>query len=344
MQILIIRFSSIGDIVLTTPLIRCIRNKYPQARIHFLTKLSMAGVLEGNPHIDEFHYFDKDLQKTVLELVPLNFSLVFDLQKNLRSRYVTSLLKQAFNSQVQSFSFRKLNIRKWLAVQFKWKSLLPDKSIVDRYFEGVQALGIRNDGRGLEFHIPSEQEISEDDLPMGHQMGFIACSIGGQHLTKKMPCEQWQLLISKLSWPVVLLGGQEDRDAGDQIAQANPVKIYNACGKFSLKESADILRRAKLVITHDTGLMHMAAAFKKPILAIWGNTIPEFGMFPFYGQNNLTSHPSPLVAHAEVLSLPCRPCSKIGHAACPKSHFRCMTNQHVEQMLRQVDQLLQVRS
>lgn len=304
----------------------------------------MTGVLQGNPHIDVFHYFDKDLQKTVLELVPLNFSLVFDLQKNFRSRYVTSLLKQAFNSQVQSFSFQKLNIRKWLSVQFKWKSLLPDKSIVDRYFEGVKTLGIRNDGRGLEFHIPSEQEISEDDLPMGHQMGFIACSVGGQHQTKKMPCEQWQLLISKLGWPVVLLGGQEDRDAGDQIAQSNPVKIYNACGKFSLKESADILRRARLVVTHDTGLMHIAAAFKKPILAIWGNTIPEFGMFPFYGQNNLVSHPSPWVSHAEVSNLPCRPCSKIGHSACPKSHFRCMTNQNVDHMIRQVEELNQIRS
>lgn len=304
----------------------------------------MAGVLKGNPHIDEFHYFEKDLQKTVLELVPLNFSLVFDLQKNFRSRYVTALLKQAFNSQVQLFSFHKLNIRKWLAVQLKWKSLLPDKSIVDRYFEGVRSLGIRNDGLGLEFHIPLEDEISGDDLPMGHQMGFIACSIGGQHQTKKMPVEQWQQLISKLTWPVVLLGGPEDQVTGDHIAQSNPVKIYNACGKFNLKESADILKRAKVVLSHDTGLMHMAAALKKPLVAIWGNTIPEFGMFPFYGQNNLLTHPSPILAHAEVDGLSCRPCSKIGYSVCPKSHFKCMKDQNLEEMIRQVDQLLQGRS
>ncbi len=341
MRILIIRYSSIGDILLTTPLIRTIRKKYPHAEIHFLTKIGMKEVLSANPHIDVFHYYENDLQKVVLELVPLRFDLVFDLHKNFRSRYVTALLKQAFNSQVQLFRFSKINIRKWLAVQLKYRSALPDKSIVDRYFEGVQTLDIRNDGEGLDCFIPADCEIQKDDLPLGHVMGFIACGIGGQHETKKMPVEKWHELISQLSLPVVLLGGPEDACMAEKLTAMDPVKIYNACGKFRLMESADIVRRSRLVITHDTGMMHMAAAFKKPIVSILGNTIPAFGMFPYYGQNNIHQHPSPLSIMHEVKGLSCRPCSKIGFKSCPKKHFRCMQDQNIDAIVRDVNALLQ---
>ena len=134
------------------------------------------------------------------------------------------------------------------------------------------------------------------------------------------------------------MGGREEQEDGTTLAQGDPVRIYNACGKFSLHESAAILRRAHVVITHDTGLMHIAAALRKPILSLWGNTVPAFGMYPYYGKPGLATIPSSYML--EVKNLSCRPCSKIGYAACPKKHFRCMQEIAVPQMLQEATRLL----
>jgi ADP-heptose:LPS heptosyltransferase len=331
MKILVIRFSSIGDIVLTTPVVRCLKKQYPQAQLHYLTKKQFASILQSNPYLDKIHLLEGDLQPVVLELLKEKFDYVIDLHNNLRTKYVKVLLRQAFNSRIESFSVNKLNIRKWLLTRLKWK-WMPDVSIVDRYFETVKSLGVKNDGRGLDYFIPEEEEIKKDDLPMSHSLGYIACAIGGQHETKKMPLEKWKALCAQMPFPIVLLGGKEDVDMANEIRGVDEVKIYNACGKFSLNESADIVKRARVVITHDTGLMHIAAAFKKPIISIWGNTVPELGMFPYYGYNNLKSNVAPQSFIMEQ-TLGCRPCSKIGYAKCPKGHFKCMQQQDLDKIL-----------
>lgn len=331
MNILVIRFSSIGDIVLTTPVVRCLKKQYPHAQLHYLTKKQFASILQSNPYLDKIHLLEGDLQPVVLELLKEKFDYVIDLHNNLRTKYVKVLLRQAFNSRIESFSVNKLNIRKWLLTRLKWK-WMPDVSIVDRYFETVKSLGVKNDGQGLDYFIPEEEEIKKDDLPMSHSLGYIACAIGGQHETKKMPLEKWKTLCAKMPFPIVLLGGKEDVDMANEIRGVDEVKIYNACGKFSLNESADIVKRARVVITHDTGLMHIAAAFKKPIISIWGNTVPELGMFPYYGYNNLKSNVAPQSFIMEQ-TLGCRPCSKIGYAKCPKGHFKCMQQQDLDKIL-----------
>lgn len=331
MKILVIRFSSIGDIVLTTPVVRCLKKQYPQAQLHYLTKKQFASILQSNPYLDKIHLLEGDLQPVVLELLKEKFDYVIDLHNNLRTKYIKVLLRQAFNSRIESFSVNKLNIRKWLLTRLKWK-WMPDVSIVDRYFETVKSLGVKNDGQGLDYFIPEEEEIKKDDLPMSHSLGYIACAIGGQHETKKMPLEKWKTLCAQMPFPIVLLGGKEDVDIANEIREVDEVKIYNASGKFSLNESADIVKRARVVITHDTGLMHIAAAFKKPIISIWGNTVPELGMFPYYGYNNLKSNVAPQSFIMEQ-TLGCRPCSKIGYAKCPKGHFKCMQQQDLDKIL-----------
>ena len=331
MKILVIRFSSIGDIVLTTPVVRCLKKQYPQAQLHYLTKKQFASILQSNPYLDKIHLLEGDLQPVVLELLKEKFDYVIDLHNNLRTKYIKVLLRQAFNSRIESFSVNKLNIRKWLLTRLKWK-WMPDVSIVDRYFETVKSLGVKNDGQGLDYFIPEEEEIKKDDLPMSHSLGYIACAIGGQHETKKMPLEKWKTLCAQMPFPIVLLGGKEDVDIANEIREVDEVKIYNASGKFSLNESADIVKRARVVITHDTGLMHIAAPFKKPIISIWGNTVPELGMFPYYGYNNLKSNVAPQSFIMEQ-TLGCRPCSKIGYAKCPKGHFKCMQQQDLDKIL-----------
>ena len=128
----------------------------------------------------------------------------------------------------------------------------------------------------------------------------------------------------------MLLGGEEDRVAGEEIASVDPVKVYNACGKFSLGESADLVRKSKLLISHDTGLMHIAAAFKTPVISVWGNTVPEFGMYPYYGDSQVRN------SIFQVSDLRCRPCSKIGYNKCPRGHFKCMNRQDLDQLVKEV--------
>ncbi|HEX3078955.1 MAG TPA: glycosyltransferase family 9 protein, partial [Puia sp.] len=276
MKFLIIRLSSIGDIVLTTPVVRCLKKQVPDAQIHYLTKSTYTQILSSNPYIDKLHYLEKSLQAIILELKRENFDYIIDLHHNLRSMKVKDALK------VKSYSFNKLNVRKWIYTSFKW-NLLPDEHIVDRYMDTVASFGVKNDGAGLDYFISKEDVINDTDLPTPHQLGFVGVVIGAALNTKKYPFHHVKRLCELLDHPIVLLGGLEDADEGDRIAASDKIKIYNACGKFGLNESADLVRRAKLVVTNDTGLMHVAAAYKRPLITLWGNTVPAFGMYPYYG-------------------------------------------------------------
>ena len=339
MRILIIRMSSIGDIVLTTPLLRCIKNQYPHASIHYVCKEKFKNVLASNPYIDKFFYFENDAQPLVLNLLKEKYTHIIDLQNNMRSLFIKTYLRQAYNANIKVGTVNKLNIRKWFKTFFKI-NFLPDVSIVDRYFKAASHLELKNDSKGLDFFINEDELLKENDLPMSHSAGYIACVIGGSRKTKMLPVEKWKNVISNIDFPIILLGGSDDVENAKQIQELDSIKIYNACGKFSLNESAQIVRDAKLVITNDTGLMHIAAAFKKKIISLWGNTIPEFGMFPYYGFNNLKTTIEPNHVIVENKKLSCRPCSKIGYKSCPKKHFKCMNNLDTAFIVANADKLL----
>lgn len=320
MKILIIRFSSIGDIVLTTPIIRCLKQQRPDAEIHYLTKKAFEPILMANPYLHHIHLLDDNLDATIENLKKIGFDYVIDLHKNLRSARVKNALR---SKKTKSYAFSKLNVQKWLYVNLKM-NLMPDKSIVERYFEALKPLGIHNDGQGLDYFIPEKDKTDHKDIPMSHWAGYVGFVIGGSFATKKLPVERWKEICALSPIPIILLGGPEDRDDAQEIAKIDPIKIYNSCGKFNLNESAHLVQQAKLVVSNDTGLMHIAAAFKKPIVALWGNTTPEMGMFPYYGYNNLKTNVAPHLLLLENKNLSCRPCSKIGFNKCPKKHFKCM--------------------
>jgi ADP-heptose:LPS heptosyltransferase len=206
---------------------------------------------------------------------------------------------------------------------------LPRIHIVDRYFAAVKSLGVGNDRKGLDYFIPQGEEVDLSVLPDPFRKGFIAFVIGGKHTTKILPEDKVAEVCRNLSRPVVLLGGTEDEERGKRIAEITGSSVLNACGRFSIHQSASLIRQADKVITNDTGLMHIAAAFGKNILSVWGNTIPEFGMFPYIeGKENAVS------GIFEVKGLYCRPCSKIGFENCPKGHFRCMNDQDTDAMIK----------
>ncbi len=311
MKFLIIRFSSIGDIVLTTPVIRCLKKQVPDAEVHFLTKQSFASIVENNPFIDKVHLLAHSWETAVHELKQEKYDYIIDLHHNLR----TLRLKKDLG--IKSFPFNKLNVQKWIYTNLKW-NLMPDLHIVDRYLKTVESFGVINDEEGLDYFISQKDEVKQKDIPASHHAGYIALAVGAAHYTKKLPVDKLKELCSKIDHPIILLGGKEDNENAKQIAAVDPVKIYNACGKFNLNESADLVRKSKLVITHDTGLMHIAAAFKKKIISVWGNTVPEFGMYPYFGKFQISN------SKFQITGLSCRPCSKIGYSKCPRGHFKCM--------------------
>jgi heptosyltransferase-2 len=227
----------------------------------------------------------------------------------------------------------KLNLEKFLLAKLKI-DVMPDEHFVKRCFDAALPLGVKDDGFGLDFFIGESDRVREADLPLSHQAGYIALVIGATYITKKLPDEKLIDLVNTIRHPVVLLGGPGDTASGEKVSASDPVKVYNACGKFSLGESADLVRKSKLVITHDTGLMHIAAAFQKDIISVWGNTDSRFGMYPYYGTS--TSARSVIFER----KLWCRPCSKLGYKKCPLFHFNCMQKQDTEEMARITHQLL----
>jgi len=328
MKVLIIRFSSIGDIVLTTPVIRCLKKQLPTAQVHYVTKKSFRGLVDANPYVDKVHVLEDDINSLINELKQERFDYIIDLHHNLRTLRIKRALKK-----VPAFSFNKLNFKKWLFTALKI-NLMPRVHIVDRYLDTVKSLGVVNDNEGLDYFIPEKDEVPYSDIPASHHAGYIGIVIGAALNTKKLPIEKLKELCTKLQHPIILLGGPEDKRDGELIAEADPVKIYNACGKFKLNESADLVRKSKFIITHDTGLMHIAAALKKRVISVWGNTVPAFGMTAYYGKYNVQD------TVCQVKGLACRPCSKIGYNKCPLGHFKCMQNQDIDGMIATTENYL----
>ncbi|REA60709.1 glycosyl transferase [Dyadobacter luteus] len=321
-KFLILRFSSIGDIVLTTPVLRCLKEQYPHAEVHYFTKSKFGFILKDNPFVDKLWLLDKSESDVLKLLKKENFDFIIDLHNNLRTA------KIKFSLGKPSFSFDKLNVQKFLLTNFKINRL-PDVHIVDRYLDTLKTFDIKNDLKGLDYFVPEKDQIEIGKLPVSHQTGFIAYAIGGQHFTKKLPVTRMIELCTKINQPLVLLGGKEDFNNGEEVKNALPeIAIYNACGAYNFNQSASVIEKAKVVFSHDTGLMHVASAFHKKVYSIWGNTVPEFGMYPYQTSFEIL----------ENKELNCRPCSKIGHKQCPKKHFKCMNELPFS---FEVDQLLQ---
>lgn len=326
-KILVIRFSSIGDIVLTSPVVRCLKKQIPGCEVHFITKKQFHAVIAANPYIDKCYLIDSHIGEVIPALRRENYDFIVDLHKNFRSAGLRMKLGK------KGRSFNKINTGKWLMVNFKINRL-PDIHIVDRYFEAVARLGVKNDSEGLDYFIPAEDETATSSLPAPFRKGYIAWVIGGNHHTKLFPEEQVIALANTLKQAIVLIGGPEDGEKGERIVKSTDSAVYNGCGQFSINQSASLVKQAALVLTNDTGMMHIAAAFGKKIVSFWGNTIPQFGMYPYMpGQEQYSEI-------VEISGLSCRPCSKLGYPECPKKHFDCMNRIDIDEVARKINDLM----
>ncbi len=290
---------------------RCLRSKFPDAEVHYLTKKRNVDLLQANPHIDKIQLLGDSLADTIRELKAENYDYIIDLHNNLRS------LRVKLGLRTQSFSFNKLNLRKFFLTKFKL-NMMPEAHIVDRNLNTLSHFQIINDGKGLEHFIPEEDEFSLTELPESFRNGYVALVLAGTYATKRMPAEKYKSLITGSEIPFVLLGGKSERALASLILSWETKNVIDFTGKLRINQSASLVKNARLVIANDTGLMHIAAAFHKKILSVWGNTTPELGMYPY-----LPGDGSEIL---ELKGLSCRPCSKLGYHECPQKHFRCMND------------------
>lgn len=321
MKFLIIRFSSIGDILLCTPVFRLVKKKFPSAEIHFLTKKSFGTLLSGNQNIDRIFTWENSEDR--LEMFHNEYNAVIDLHSNLRSLRVKLALWN-----VPHLSLKKNNILKLLFTVTK-NSIFRVSHIVDRYIETLKPFNLENDNLGLDYDLGSEITMS---MPLPEN--YVCFVLGGTYYTKRIPkdkiLESIQLLQDK---KVLLIGGKDESRLGDEIHSEFPKNVINFCGKISIEESAFVLKNAKIVVSGDTGMAHLASALGKPLAMIWGNTDKGYGMGPCTKQGVE-------IQHFVVSNLGCHPCSKLGYNACPKGHFACMKQQKMSDVSNFIEKYL----
>lgn len=321
-KILIIRLSSIGDIILTTPLVRRLRNTYPQAQIDYLVKPMFKSLLAQNPHINTLLTTDRTDSLST-------YDIIIDLQNNFRSKRLRSGKAKAI------YFYRKQNWKKLLLVQFKINLFKAFKPVPERYINAAKELGLKDDGRGCELFV-SEKDLQFAVKELTSGLPKLAVCYGAKHFTKQFPVEKFANVLSSLlakhQIEVLLLGGKEDAALGEEIFRRIEKKdrVKDFSGKCSLMETAALLSSSNVVLTNDTGLMHMASAFGKPMMVLFGSSVEEFGFAPYRVPCRIL----------QVSGLTCRPCSHIGRSNCPKGHFKCMNDISDASVIQAVEEAL----
>ena len=263
-KILVIRLSAIGDIVLTTPVIRALSQQL-NAQIDFLTKQQYVTLLAKNPYINNIF----SLEQNINFLQKFKYDYVVDLQNNLRSWKIRAKIK------ARSFVFNKESLKRYLLIYLGIDLL--KNHVVDRYFAAVAKLNVVNDNHGLDFYV-SPSGI----LDFNSSQNYITWCVGGSHYPKKLSATQIAQVVSRLQLPVVLLGGKNDLEIAEYIINNTDSNfVHNFCGKLSIQESAYLIKKSKLLLTNDTGMMHIASALKMPIISFWGCTKPSLGFTPY---------------------------------------------------------------
>jgi len=308
MKILVIRFSSLGDIIYTTPVVRCLKKQIPGAEVHFLTKPAFKYIYEGNPYTDKLLYLKPSLSETIADIKSEQYDYILDLHNNLR----TFLIK--IRTGIKSSTYKKQPVLKWLSLKFRLKLIEPIH-LVNRYMKTVAFLGVKNDEQPIDYYIKGNHQI-DALLPTAFQNKYSVFIVGATHFTKRLPNSKIINICKNINNPIVLLGGKDVELNGVEI-ESKCTNVYNACGKTNLDESVFLLANSACVIGFDTGLTHIAEAFSLPIVSIWGGTVPELlGVQPYKVKNVLIAG----------IDIDCRPCSKFGLEKCPKGHFKCMND------------------
>lgn len=334
-KFLIIRMSSIGDVLLASPLIRILKKEFPDCRIDFVIKKEYLQLIEFHPFIHKKYVFDKANSKQSLRAIKTsirqeNYNIIVDIHNNFRSKWLRS---NANDSEIKTF--KKYVWQRFLLVMLginRYRNIVP---VYQRYLDSLQ---LEYDYKGLDLYLPDEaMQYSEDMLKTSiyeFQGAVIGIAPGASFATKQWPKAYFAELISYLTSQrdirILLFGGPADTEICNELEQVD-TRVINFAGKLSLLQTAAMISHCNLMITNDSGLMHMAAAMKRRVVAIFGSTVEQLGFYPYTTQSVVL----------ENKHLKCRPCSHVGRHKCPKQHFKCMQEIYPKQVMNAVLMLLQ---
>jgi lipopolysaccharide heptosyltransferase II len=339
---LVIRFSSIGDIVLSTPLLRVLRTRFPQGQIDYVTRTEYAELVKSNQNLNHTYEFDarerfEGLRALKKKIRDERYDLIVDIHDSLRSKYLRSLRgpkRVVVDKRVLERSML-VNLKKNL-----YKEVV---SVVDRYIEPLSDLGVHNDAKGLELHIPDDVLFGVSGkiaaLKLNRFEKVVGLCPGARHFTKRWPADRFARVgaafAQKMDAKILLFGGAVDAPICNQICwdinnQAGVERATSLCGQLKLLETAAAMEYCDVIVTNDTGLMHIAVAMHKKLVAVFGSTVREFGFFPY----------DPKAIVLETQGLVCRPCSHIGRSECPERHFKCMSEIDPDQVFSRARDLL----
>ena len=317
LKILVVRFSSIGDIVLTSPVLRILKSQ-KNIEVHFLTKDEYTSILENNPYIDKIHVIKNSVAEVKDQLFKEKFDYIIDLHNNLRSQLLRSL-------KVPIKRYSKSNFKKFLYMFFGI-NLLNNKHVVDRYVDVLSFLNLKNDDKGLDYFLPKGSLVDYDV-----KQKYITWCIGASKIQKQLSVSQIATIANKLDLPIILLGGKEQKEHGDKIIQiSNKARILNFCGEVSINQSAYLIKHSQYLFTNDTGLMHIAAAFQKKIISFWGCTKPDLGFYPYIEESK-----SLMIVSKNSK----RQCSKHG-GSCKFSDDGCVKMIDAEKILKRIKEFI----
>jgi heptosyltransferase-2 len=303
-KILIIRLSSLGDIILTFPLLKKLRQKYPDSKIHFLTKSRFAELVSLNPNVDRIIQMDDSLKNTRKEVKKENYDLIIDIHKNFRSIFLSS-----FNAK-KVLRYSKENFKKFLLVKLKinlFKEVIP---VYKKYLLTLKTL--LSSDTDYQFTI-SDLKFVKKRI---YEEKYVVVAPASRHFTKTYPAEKFIEFINKNSKERFVLVG-DDTEGENNICsdiESKCENVINKCGKLNMTELANIIYNSEYVICNDSAILHLSEALGKRVVAIFGSTVKEFGFFPQLKESKVL----------EVKGLKCRPCTHIGRDSCPEGHFKCM--------------------
>lgn len=315
-EILVVRFSAIGDIVLTTPLLRALKARHPQARITFLTRQAYAPLLAASPRLHEVIGWDpaQPLAGLLADLRTRRFTHRLDLHGSLRSARIRHGLGGRWGR------YRKHRLARAVLIRTKRDLYRDRRPVAERFFDAARGLDVTPDGAPAELFLRREAFDAADrflaESGLGRERTLLAVAPGAAHATKRWPERHWLALMGRLTAraDVVILGGAAEAGLAARMAEAGGAHAASAAGQFDLQGTGALVKRARALAAGDTGVMHMATAVGTPVVALYGPTVEAFGYFPYR-------------ARATVLQrddLDCRPCSAMGGPRCPLRHHRCL--------------------
>lgn len=318
-KVLVIRFNAIGDIVLTTPTVQALAES--NYEVHYLVKSVFAELLESNPHITKVWKLADNLEALISDIRKESYDFVIDLHNNFRSKKVSKALKS------KVYRFRKERAADWMMTRFGFRKAQKDH-VVLRFLKVIEPMGITNSSLKPSFYFPEDIKVIKE-LPSS----FLVIAVGAAWKTKQIPTDKIVSIISDSAWKqIVLIGGPQDGEAAKLIVRSVERPVVNLTGKLSISESARVVEQASVILSGDTGMMHIAAALGTPVVAVYGSTHPLLGYLPYTDEENYV-----IIENKE---LNCRPCTKQGKTACPKGHFKCMLDLDYSDLVEKIDRYI----